>query len=74
MSTTVIDCCVPESVGEALLYVFNMQGQTVETVAVAGRGETKVTIDGSKLQPGMYLYSLVADGMEIDTKRMILTE
>ena len=73
-STTVIDCCVPESVGEALLYVFNMQGQTVETVAVAGRGETKVTIDGSKLQPGMYLYTLVADGFEIDTKRMILTE
>jgi len=28
----------------------------------------------STLQAGMYLYSLVADGQEVDTKRMILTK
>ena len=29
---------------------------------------------GSTLQPGMYLYSLIADGQEVDTKRMLLTK
>lgn len=73
-STTEIDCCIPESVQEAVLYVFDLQGQTVETVTVADRGKTKVSMDGSRLHPGMYLYTLVADGMEIDTKRMILRD
>jgi hypothetical protein len=32
------------------------------------------TIQGSEFQAGMYLYSLIADGKEVDTKRMILTK
>ena len=71
---TEIDCCIPETLREATLYVFDLQGKTVETVAISDRGATKIVIDGSKLRPGMYLYTLVADGTEIDTRRMILTE
>jgi len=33
-----------------------------------------ITIKGSELNPGMYLYTLIVDGKEVDTKRMILTE
>ena len=33
-----------------------------------------VTIEGGSLDAGMYLYSLIADGKVIDTKRMILTK
>ena len=29
---------------------------------------------GGDLHPGMYLYSLIADGRLVDTKRMVLTE
>ena len=36
--------------------------------------ENYFTINGSELQPGLYIYTLVADGKEVDTKRMILTE
>jgi len=26
------------------------------------------------MEPGMYLYTLIADGKEVDTKKMILTK
>jgi hypothetical protein len=35
---------------------------------------TSVTIEGHTLKAGMYLYTLIADGKEVDTKRMILTK
>jgi hypothetical protein len=31
-------------------------------------------ISGSEFSAGIYLYALIADGKEIDMKRMILTE
>lgn len=31
-------------------------------------------IDGYEFQPGMYLYSLVVDDIEIEMKKMILTD
>lgn len=34
--------------------------------------DTAVTIEGHTLQAGMYLFTLIADGKEVDTKKMIL--
>jgi len=33
----------------------------------------EIQINGYDLKPGMYLYSLIVDSSEVDTKRMILT-
>jgi len=38
------------------------------------RGESSQWISGSELSAGMYLYALIVDGKEVDTKRMILTK
>ena len=54
------------------IYIFNMQGNIVKKIAADRSG--MIEIQGSELQAGMYLYSLVADGKEVDTKRMILTK
>lgn len=72
--STRIDCTLPESVADASLCVYDLQGKQVLRFKVEERGATSVTIDGSKLQAGMYIYALIADGVEIDTKRMILTD
>jgi len=32
------------------------------------------TIEGCSINAGMYLYTLIADGKEVDTKKMILTK
>lgn len=65
---------LPESVQQADLYVYDLQGKQVKKIAVTERGESSVTIHGSELQAGMYIYTLIADGQEIDSKRMILTK
>ena len=73
-SETVIRCSLPESVAQATIYVYDMQGKQIKSVKVSGRGETSATISGSELEAGMYIYALIADGREIDSKRMILTK
>ena len=37
-------------------------------------GDGSETISGSQFSAGIYLYALIADGKEVDVKRMILTE
>ena len=69
---TTIHYFLPESIKTADIYIFNMQGIVVKQILANRSG--MVEIQGSDLQAGMYLYSLVADGKEVDTKRMILTK
>lgn len=73
-ASTRIECTLPETVGSAYLCVYDLQGKQLKKITVEGRGTTGVTIDGSELAAGMYIYALIADGMEIDSKRMILTD
>ena len=72
--STVIEITLPETVGEAALYIYDMQGTQKMRLDVEGRGNTSVTVDSRTLGAGMYLYSLIADGEEIATKRMIITD
>jgi hypothetical protein len=51
-----------------------MQGKQISHYPVYERGNGSITITGGTLEPGMYMYALIADGKEVDTKRMILTE
>ncbi|MBN2263638.1 MAG: tail fiber domain-containing protein, partial [Prolixibacteraceae bacterium] len=73
-NTTRIDIYLPETVKNAILYVYNMQGVQIKSFDINERGATSVTIEGYTLQAGMYLYTLIADGKEVDTKKMILTK
>ncbi len=72
--TTEIGFYLPESVNRAVLYIYDMQGQPVMNERITKRGEGSYTFDGSQVGPGMYLYALIADGVEVDVKRMILTD
>jgi hypothetical protein len=73
-SSTRIGITLPETVKTARLYVYNMQGVQIKSFDIIERGATSVTIEGYTLQAGMYLYTLIADGKEVDTKKMILTK
>ena len=57
----------------AFICIFDMQGKMLQKLD-AQVGQNSLFIEGSKLEAGMYLYSLVVDGQEVDTKRMILTK
>ena len=57
----------------AFICIFDMQGKLLQKLD-AQIGQNSLFIEGSKLEAGMYLYSLIVDGQEVDTKRMILTK
>ena len=71
---TVIEYTLPETVQTATLYIYDMNGKQIEQIALTERGESSVNVNGGQLSAGMYLYSLIADGKVVDTKRMILTK
>jgi hypothetical protein len=71
--TTQIKYYLPNEVKNAILNIYDMQGQQIRSIPINNRGNSSETINGSELHAGLYFYSLIADGHEIDTKRMILT-
>ncbi len=71
---TQIGCYIPEGSGPSVLYIYNMNGNQLQQYIIKGKGKQSVTINSNSLEPGMYLYALVIEGKEVDTKRMILTK
>lgn len=65
---------LPESVSTASIYIYDMNGTQLKCYPISKRQEGSIIIQGSELNAGMYLYTLIADGKVIDTKRMILTK
>lgn len=70
---TTIKCVIPNSIRSALLYIYDMNGRQIDGIIIKERGDISVTISANSLDAGMYLYSLITDGVASDTKRMILT-
>lgn len=65
---------IPENITTASLYVYGINGLQILHKSVTGRGNTSVTINAKELQPGIYIYSLIADGVLVGSRQMILTE
>ena len=70
---TTIRFTLPENAQNAFIYIFDMSGKMQKQIPVDSSMES-VIIEGYELRAGMYIYSLVIGGKEIDTKRMILSK
>jgi hypothetical protein len=57
---------------DAAILLFNMNGTLLKTYAISNSGKGELTINANELQAGMYIYSLITNGKEIDSKKMIL--
>ena len=58
---------------DASICIFDMTGNMLKNLPISS-GETSVSINGWELGDGMFLYTLIVNGKEIDTKRMIITK
>jgi|GEM_PF-1141984 len=58
----------------AFIAVYDLNGKELFRQAVTEKGKGSVNLSGDKLVPGMYLYSLIVDGKETATKRMVVTK
>lgn len=58
----------------AFIIIYNMTGQVVKRLPINNIGKGTISVDGSNLNSGTYLYSLIVDGEVIDTKNMMLSK
>ncbi|MEL6560469.1 MAG: tail fiber domain-containing protein [Bacteroidota bacterium] len=65
---------LPETVQDAKLYIYNMNGSLVSKHRLDSRGQASYTLKAKSLSPGIYLYSIVADDKELGVKRMIIED
>lgn len=73
-NSTEIRYFLEENIDKANLYIYDMQGKQIKNISNLSKGDSSITINGYDLKAGMYIYTLIVDGVEIDTKRMILTD
>ena len=70
---TIIQFKLAEDAKEASICIFDMTGKTLKKMPISS-GMDSVSIGGYELGEGMFLYSLIVDGQEIDTKKMVISK
>lgn len=68
---TVINFSIPESVKRAQIHFYNVEGQLIQTAEITERGLGSIRVFGSDLSRGTYTYTLVADEINVATKKML---
>ena len=64
---------LPEGTATAMIMLCDMNGKMLQTYPLAvGDTAGTLTIQAGSYAPGMYLYTLLIDGVQIDTKQMII--
>lgn len=71
---TTISFSLADEVKSATLFIYDMSGKQLMSYNLHERGDSQIYIVGGELDAGMYMYSLVVDGLLIGTKQMLLTE
>ena len=72
--STTISYYIDNNSFDASIFVFDMQGTLLKSFDNLKKGKGSIIISGGEMNAGMYMYSLIVNGKEIDTKRMILTK
>ena len=70
---TSIRFTLPDEAQNASICIFDMSGKMLRQIPVSPSMHS-ITIKGYELQAGMYIYSLLISGKEIQSKRMILSK
>ena len=70
---TSIRLSLADDTQSASICIFDMTGKMLKSLPVS-TGDTSVSLNGWELGEGMFLYTLIVNGKEIDTRRMIITK
>jgi len=71
---TMIEYYVQKFDYAAYIMVYDLNGRTIAKYPVQQKGKGSITVSAENMVAGVYLYSLVIDGTEIDSKRMIINK
>ncbi|TAG54944.1 MAG: T9SS C-terminal target domain-containing protein [Cytophagales bacterium] len=71
---TTIKFSLPETVQNAFISITDLNGKQLKSLPITTKGESSVTLKANELYAGIFVYTLVADGNIIDSKRMVIVE
>ena len=72
---TTIAYRLPSNIQNASLCIYNLNGQQLKKYELdTSVISNNVTVEGSTLMAGMYIYALIIDGQMVASKRMVLTD
>jgi uncharacterized protein YukE len=69
---TVIPYYLPGSAQNAHMLITNTQGQMLKRIPLEGTGKGGLTLQTADLNQGQYQYTLIIDGRQIQTRKMIV--
>jgi len=72
--STRIEYQLHENVQNAQICIYDLNGSQLKSYPVNPASAGSLIIKGNEFKPGTYIYSLIADGQVVDTKRMVLTD
>ncbi len=64
---------LPTKFTDAQIFIYDLQGKQLKRFDLAPKS-VQITLPAQSLKAGAYLYTLLVDGQEIATKKLILTE
>ena len=70
---TIIRFSLADDAQNANICIYDMSGKQLRKLPISS-GDSSVSINGWELGEGMFLYSLIVNGQEIDTKKMVITK
>lgn len=71
---TVVKFNLPQQVKSASMVVYDLSGKQLKTFTISQRGSASITITSDNLAAGMYIYTIIADGHAIGSKRMVVAD
>ena len=71
---TVIRYDLPQQINNASLIIYDLSGKQITSFPLTEKGASSITITSEKLAAGIYIYSVMADGKILDSKRMVVAQ
>ena len=68
---TEISYVIPENIQEAFLLFYDQNGKIIQRFEISHMGQGSLTVYAEDLSSGIYTYSLIVDGENHQTKRMV---
>ena len=73
-TTTLIRYNIPADATDAVVNIFDVNGQLVHNEVITSRGKGEIQLKAGTIAAGTYSYSLVVNGSIVDTKRMVIAK
>jgi len=69
---TIIKYKLPSSVKNAVINIYNANGEMLKTINITAKGSGQINLDAAEFSAGTYYYTLVMDGVKSGSNKMII--